>query len=575
MTRALPAKPAAITTTATSVCPLVGTGTVVYYSVAPVAGAFANGYTWSVPTGATIVSGQGTVQLGVTYDSTYTAAGSITVTSSNGVGTSAATSFAVTRVLPTAPTTLTLTNPAVSTTAITAVGPYIGTSTVLTLTAGTNATATSYTWTLPSGVTQISGGTSNVITVSFEGVGTGVTALPISVQATNGCGNSTLKTLSLTRALPAKPAAIIASAANLCAYAGTGAVVNYSVVPVTGAFANGYAWSVPAGANIVSGQGTTQIGVTFDANFAAGNISVTASNGVGTSLVTTLAITRTSVPVAPTALVGQLTGLCSGTAYNYSFAAGANAVSYTITAPAGSVITTPSNSGNTSNVVTTSDLSFTVVYPTTITGSISIVATNACGASAAKTFTPTKPMALIASISGTFTVDTCTQYTYTASAVAGAVTYTWTVPAGASIVSGQGTANLVVTFTGALATGAVIKVVATNACGASSTSKSSSVLTNVACASARVETPAATVVAFKATAYPNPYAEAFKLDVKTSSEATIVMHVYDMLGKLIETKEVQPSDVNTLEVGASYPSGVYNVIVSQGDSLQTLRVIKR
>ncbi len=90
--------------------------------------------------------------------------------------------------------------------------------------------------------------------------------------------------------------------------------------------------------------------------------------------------------------------------------------------------------------------------------------------------------------------------------------------------------------------------------------------------SAREEAP---VVAFKATAYPNPYAEAFKLDVKTSSEATIVMHVYDMLGKLIETKEVQPSDVNTLEVGASYPSGVYNVIVSQGDSLQTLRVIKR
>jgi len=85
----------------------------------------------------------------------------------------------------------------------------------------------------------------------------------------------------------------------------------------------------------------------------------------------------------------------------------------------------------------------------------------------------------------------------------------------------------------------------------------------------------ASVVEFKATAYPNPYADTFKLDVKTSSEASIVLHVYDMLGKLIETREVQASDITTVEVGASYPSGVYNVIVAQGDSMQTLRVIKR
>ena len=80
---------------------------------------------------------------------------------------------------------------------------------------------------------------------------------------------------------------------------------------------------------------------------------------------------------------------------------------------------------------------------------------------------------------------------------------------------------------------------------------------------------------FKAVAYPNPFAENFKLDVKTSSEASIQVRVYDMLGKLVEDKQVQSSDIESFEVGNNYPSGVYNVIVTQAENVQTLRVIKR
>ena len=80
---------------------------------------------------------------------------------------------------------------------------------------------------------------------------------------------------------------------------------------------------------------------------------------------------------------------------------------------------------------------------------------------------------------------------------------------------------------------------------------------------------------FDATAYPNPFAENFKLDIKTSNEATIQVKVYDMLGKLIENQILEPTQVEGLEVGANYPTGVYNVIVSQGEDVKTLRVIKR
>jgi hypothetical protein len=80
---------------------------------------------------------------------------------------------------------------------------------------------------------------------------------------------------------------------------------------------------------------------------------------------------------------------------------------------------------------------------------------------------------------------------------------------------------------------------------------------------------------FEAMALPNPFADNFKLNVTTSSEATIQVKVYDMLGKLVESRAVNASDVQTLEVGANYPSGVYNVIVAQDDNTKTLRVIKR
>ncbi len=80
---------------------------------------------------------------------------------------------------------------------------------------------------------------------------------------------------------------------------------------------------------------------------------------------------------------------------------------------------------------------------------------------------------------------------------------------------------------------------------------------------------------FKAIAYPNPFVSSFLLDVKTSSESKIQIRVYDMLGRILEDKTVENKDVSFLEIGTDYPSGVYNVIVTQDDNYNTLRVIKK
>ncbi len=80
---------------------------------------------------------------------------------------------------------------------------------------------------------------------------------------------------------------------------------------------------------------------------------------------------------------------------------------------------------------------------------------------------------------------------------------------------------------------------------------------------------------FRATAYPNPFASDFSLDIATSSQEKIQVKVYDMLGKLVESKELDAADAGATKVGAQFPAGVYNVIVSQDGVVKTLRVIKR
>ncbi|HMI06253.1 MAG TPA: T9SS type A sorting domain-containing protein, partial [Flavobacterium sp.] len=87
--------------------------------------------------------------------------------------------------------------------------------------------------------------------------------------------------------------------------------------------------------------------------------------------------------------------------------------------------------------------------------------------------------------------------------------------------------------------------------------------------------PTTESTAFKAAVYPNPFTSEFAIGVTTSSDENVQVKVYDMLGKLIESREVKVSELDAQKVGDRYPSGVYNVIVSQGDIVKTLRVIKR
>jgi hypothetical protein len=80
---------------------------------------------------------------------------------------------------------------------------------------------------------------------------------------------------------------------------------------------------------------------------------------------------------------------------------------------------------------------------------------------------------------------------------------------------------------------------------------------------------------FKAIAYPNPFTSSFAIDVRTSNTETVNLSVYDMTGRLLEVKEVKAQDASNYQFGDRYPSGVYNVIVTQGNETRTVRVVKQ
>ena len=147
----------------------VGTTTAFTFSVPALTDATLT-YLWSVPSGVNVVSGgtstDNTITVnfnGVTPDFIGTV-GTIGVQAVNTSGCpGAAKSFTITTALPAAPSTIKLTNAALSgtagTTAITNYGAYAGTITPLTLTAAVSPTASSYVWSLPAGVNVITSGT--------------------------------------------------------------------------------------------------------------------------------------------------------------------------------------------------------------------------------------------------------------------------------------------------------------------------------------------------------------------------------------------------------------------------------
>jgi hypothetical protein len=113
-------------------------------------------------------------------------------------------------------------------------------------------------------------------------------------------------------AIPTQPGAI-AGPDNLCAGAGN---AQYNVGLVSGALS--YTWSVPAGASIVSGQGTNAIVVQWGST--SGQVSVVASNSCGNAPAQsrTITINSGSAPIASVSTNAVNNQVCEGSTVLFS-----------------------------------------------------------------------------------------------------------------------------------------------------------------------------------------------------------------------------------------------------------------
>ncbi|HSI89610.1 MAG TPA: gliding motility-associated C-terminal domain-containing protein, partial [Adhaeribacter sp.] len=410
--------------------------TSVTYSIASVTGA--SGYTWTVPAGWTITAGQNTNSITVTVGTTP---GTISVAATNGCATGTATTLALT---PT--TTPPVTPGAISGNTVPCTGQSNVTYSIANVTG-----AASYTWTVPAGWTITSGQGTNSITVN-----TGNAAGNVEVSAVNSCGPGTASVLAVTPSSTAAPATGPIAGNTVPCISQNG--ITYSIAPVVGA--SSYAWTLPGGWVITSGQGTTTITVT--AGSTSGNVTVTAANGCGTGVPSDLAVSPAfTPPAAPVAISGNSVPCSAGGTLTYSVPVVGSAASYTWAVPTGWTIA----SGQGTNTIT--------VNPGAAGGAITVFASNGCGDSAPDSLqvmisqtTPPTPGPITAPFSGSPCAGQ-TGLVYSIAPVTGASSYNWTVPTGWTITAGQGTSSITVT---AGTTAGNVEVTAANGCGAGSAS---------------------------------------------------------------------------------------------------------
>ena len=312
----------------------------------------------------------------------------------------------------------------------------------------------------------------------------------------------------------------------------------YSIQFVPGAIS--YSWTVPAGAQILSGQNTIAIVVQW--GNTGGNISVIAGNQCGNSNPSVLAITINSPPSQPATIQGPAL-VCNAADVIYSVSTVPEANSYFWTVPPDAIIL----SGQYTDSV--------FVQWGANAGNITVVALNNCGESSPRNRaigleTLPEPAGII---TGNDTIcSNYENYSYTIPAIPGATSYTWSFPVGMKITSGTGTSSVVVTISPAAISGS-ISVEGNNTCGSGTPgSKNISVKT---CAGIS-EYKAGTGISV----YPNPAEKVLNLTINSGQNQT-ELQIVDVNGQLILRKQLEipsPEFIYKIDVSA-FVRGVYFV----------------
>jgi len=296
-----------------------------------------------------------------------------------------------------------------------------------TYTVGAIAGATSYIWTLPTGLTGTS--TTNSINVT---IGASAVSGSIKVKGHNSSGDGTESSFAFTVNDVPSAAGIITGNATVCK---AGSEI-YTVPAITGA--TSYVWTLPTG--ITGTSITNSISVSIGTSAVSGNVKVKGHNSCGDGGESTLAITVNDVPSAAGTITGNST-VYKGTSETYTVPVITGATSYIWTLPTGVTGTSTTNS-------------ITVTISATgVSGNIKVKGHNSCGDGVEKSLAITINDVTSGIITGNTSVCMGGTETYTVGTIAGATSYIWTLPTGATGTSSTNTIS--VTFSSTAVSGSI------------------------------------------------------------------------------------------------------------------------
>ncbi len=314
---------------------------------------------------------------------------------------------------------------------------------------------TTYTWTLPSGWSFMTG---TPVNTNIAYVVMGATGGTISVTATSACGGpSVARTKSVFQGSAPGAPTVINGANSVCSSTSQ----TYSVASVVGA--TYYVWTLPNGWTGTS----TGPSITAFTDTTSGLVTVKAGNGCGFSSITTLAvnvINSLPTPVITSSAVGGV--YCTGVLYNFSVAPVAGATSYQWVLP-----------GSWTGTTTGSNIQ---AFAGTSSGPVKVTAYVSCATSATTTLnatvTPTvNPQVLVSAASAALCQGVPATFTATPTNGGTAPTYQWKK-------NGANVFSVGASYTDAsLVTGDVIAVVMTSnaTCRSTDTIRSNSIVTSI------------------------------------------------------------------------------------------------
>ncbi len=458
--------------------------------------------------------------------------------------------------------------------------PFEGTGQTVIFTAAPVVGVFSYQWTVPPTISIVSGQGTNTLEVQIlPGFGANANK-QIRVTSTSACGTSPVSIYYLLAQFPSTPGAI-SGPTEVCGIVGTSGEATYSISPVTAA--TSYAWSVSAGMTITShpngpGPNDTVITVQFAPGFSSGNVTVTAVNNCGSSsnnrqlAVRSAAISTPGLIQGPTNACLLMLSLANptGVEAQYSIRKVTNATSYNWVAPAGAtIIAHPAGTGADDTVIV-------VTYASGFTGgNITVTATGNCGTSAARSLiiqAGLKP-GTTGAISAT-ELQSCPDRViqYSVAALPSNTNWLqWTVPANATIISGQGTASIAVAYTGAAINGN-ITATPSNGCATGGTRSLAVNLSACSIGTTFVKAKTSDMPSCEVSVYPNPSPGQVHIRLSSFSTEPIQVRILDLQGRVYQTRTAKGTQ--TITLGTELRPGQYIAEINQAGRLLHKRFVK-